>query len=307
VYLFVSFSLYWQTFSTLPLRWSIPTAVTLSGVMVWLQLLYSDSSLLEEPTAALSGLFSIVFGTIMAIWIGGIIDQSRERGALIAELESTRAELATVSHDAGALAERERLAHEIHDTLAQGFTSIVMLSQAADAIVDTDPGAARRHLQSIERTARDNLAEARELVEGRGPAALSAGSLVDALHRLTDRLAGDLDIDAATAVEGTVTELAPAVEVALLRTAQEALANVRRHAAARTVRVVLTFDGPRNDDAPHDAAVTLEVRDDGRGFDPATVDRGFGLSGMQSRLAQAGGNVQVLSETGRGTTVRVTL
>ena len=104
VYLFVAFCLYWQTFATLPLRWAIPTAVTLSGLMVWLQLLYTGKSLAEEPTAAMSGAISIVFGSIMAIWISGIIDQSRDRAVLIAELESTRVELATVSHDAGALA-----------------------------------------------------------------------------------------------------------------------------------------------------------------------------------------------------------
>ena len=192
-----------------------------------------------------------------------------------------------------------------------------MLAQAAEAIAEADPAAARRHLQSIERTARDNLAEARHLVEGWGPAALSSGSLVDALHRLTDRLAGDLGIDATTVVEGEMTELAPAAEVALLRTAQEALANVRKHAGATHVRVVLRVertdahlhgedDAEADDDRP-EVIVTLEVRDDGRGFDPLTVDRGFGLSGIQSRLEQAGGNVQVLSEAGRGTTVRVTL
>lgn len=311
VYFFVSFTLYWRTFSVLPLRWAIPTAATLSALIVVLQVMHTGKSLLEQPTAALSGGFSIVFGTIMAIWISGIIDQSRERGSLIAELESTRAELAAVSHGAGALAERERLAHEIHDTLAQGFTSIVMLSQAADAIVDTDPGTARRHLQSIERTARDNLAEARHLVEGRGPAALSSGSLVDALHRLTGRLAGEMGIDAATVIEGEVTVLTPAAEVALLRAAQEALANVRKHAGATRVQVVLRFDAANvgeGGDAPEpEVVVTLEVRDDGRGFDTDTVDRGYGLTGMQSRLEQAGGNAQVMSETGQGTTVRVTL
>src|SRR5262249_40044880 len=151
---------------------------------------------------------------------------SRARADLIAELEAARAELSQVEHEAGAAAERERLANEIHDTLAQGFASIVMLSQAAANSIDDEGSAAQRYLQSIERTARENLAEARHLVEGMQPAALEGVSLVDALERLTERLGGDLGIDAHIEVLGAVRPLPSATEVALLRAAQEAVANV---------------------------------------------------------------------------------
>jgi signal transduction histidine kinase len=303
VYFFVLFVLYWQTFSLLDLKVAIPSAVVLAAGTVALQLRWSspDRSITADPGILISGALSIAFGIFMAVWIGGIIDQSRQRGELIAELEATRAELAEVNHEAGVLAERERLAHEIHDTLAQGFTSIVMLAQAAERTSYDDPETARAQVRSIERTARDNLAEARNLVEGMGPAPLATDSLPDALRRLTDRLAGELGITATTEIQGVPHPLPSAVEVAILRAAQEALANVRKHARPRTVALTLCFG---------DEATVLHVTDDGDGFDvdARTADQeGFGLRGMRSRLEHVGGAVDVRSAVGHGTTVTVTL
>ncbi|MCP9971452.1 sensor histidine kinase [Actinomadura madurae] len=120
--------------------------------------------------------------------------QNRERLRLIEELDRTRGELAEVSREAGVLAERERLARDIHDTIAQGFASIVMLLQAAEA--DAGPN---RHLELAVRTARENLAETRGLVAALAPPALDGGSLVEALRRMAD----DFDLPADLVVEGS--------------------------------------------------------------------------------------------------------
>jgi signal transduction histidine kinase len=240
---------------------------------------------------------SLAVSMLLGTWIDRIITESRQRAAVIEELERTRAELAAVSHDAGVLAERERLAREIHDTLAQGFTSVLMLLEVAESDMDTDPAAARRRLDVAARTVRQNLAEARSLVAALTPVDLQAAPLPEAVGRLVDRFRGEAALSARLAVEGTPRLLPPAADVVLLRTAQEALANVRKHAGPCRVAVRLRYaaDG-----------VEIEVADDGAGFvQDGTPSRGYGLAGMRRRVEEAGGVLQVDSRPGAGTTVRV--
>jgi signal transduction histidine kinase len=240
--------------------------------------------------AALGTAFSIGFGT----WIIRIIDQSAERAELIAQLERTRTELAEANREAGILAERDRLASEIHDTIAQGFTSIVMLVQAAEAVIGDDTDRVRRQLDLIARTARENLAEARALVAGLAPAALGTASLADTLARLADRASEESGVRAAFETRGVPRPLGTGTEVVLLRVCQEALANVRRHAGASSARVVLSYC---------ENEVRLEVSDDGTGFDPELPTDGYGLRGMRARISEIGGELTVRSVPGKGTTV----
>lgn len=239
----------------------------------------------NAPVFVASTAFALFFG----IWIDRVIVQSTGRAALIAELEASRAEVARLSHEAGVAAERARLAGEIHDTLAQGFTSIITLLQAVD------PGLADERLALAVRTARENLAESRSLVAALAPAALSSGSLLDAVRRQTVRFTEETAVPATCRVSGEVRPLPTAVEVVLLRAAQEALANVRRHAAAGQVSVLLAYGAD---------SVRLVVRDDGRGFDPAAV-HGFGLPGMRARAEQVNGRLSVHSVPGAGALVEV--
>ncbi|MCR6484226.1 sensor histidine kinase [Amycolatopsis sp. OK19-0408] len=227
----------------------------------------------------------IVFGILSGKFILHVIEESRARAELITQLEASQAEVARLSREAGTAAERERLAREIHDTLAQGFTSIVTLAQAIESEVDTDPAAARRHAELAARTARDNLTEARAMVAALAPADLTSGSLVDAVRRQADRLADETGLAVRYEVDDALPALAMAGEVVLLRGAQEALNNIRRHAAASSVSVRLSVV---------DDAVRLFVRDDGGGFDPDSVS-GFGLRGMRSRAEQVGGRLSVRS------------
>lgn len=237
---------------------------------------------------------TLLFAIGLGLWFHLAMRRAEEHARLLDELRAAQAELARTNHEAGVVAERERLAREIHDTLAQGFTSVVMQAQAATAALDHgDDGGVRERLHVVEETARENLAEARALVAAFAPVALQDASLPQALGRLTERYA--LETNEVVSFEASgVGPLPPATEVVLLRAAQEALSNVRRHARAMIVGVRL---------AQADGAVTLTVTDDGRGFGP-DVDDGFGLAGMRDRVRSVGGTLSVSSTPGSGTTLR---
>jgi signal transduction histidine kinase len=247
-------------------------------------------------------LVGLALSLAMGLWVTRVLEQSAERADLIRELESTRAELAAAHHEQGVAAERERWAREVHDTLAQGYTSIVVLAQTVADQLERDPAAAVERIALIEEVARENLAEARAMVAAFAPVALDSSTLLEALQRLTERFARETGIatrlDAAALGEG-VTGLSRAEEIVLLRGAQEALANVRRHASATTVVLRMSRIG-----AGESGSVSVHVEDDGMGFDPA-VAGGHGLDGLRSRVAEVGGEVDVVSAPGSGT--RVTL
>ncbi|MBO2453016.1 sensor histidine kinase [Actinomadura barringtoniae] len=234
---------------------------------------------------ALAMVIVIASAALLGTFIGRLGVQNRERARLIEELDRTRDELAEVSREAGALSERERLAGDIHDTLAQGFTSIGMLLEAARPATG-----ANHHLDLAARVAQDNLAETRALIAALAPPVLAGVSLEEALGRL----AKGFDLPAELTVHGEARPMETAAEVVVLRVAQEGLANVRKHAQATSVRLTLTYEAE---------SVGLTLTDDGCGFDPARATDGYGLNGMRNRVAQIGGTVGVDSAAGAGTTV----
>ena len=243
------------------------------------------------PIAAIGTAFAVLIG----VWIIRVVSQNAERAELIASLEASQAEVARLSHETGVAAERERLAGEIHDTLAQGFTSIVTLVQATESELGRSEAQVRRHLDLMLRTARENLAESRALVAALAPASLTESSLTDALSRQAARLAEE-GVPTTFDVMGARRPLPTGIDVVLLRTLQESLSNIRKHARASTVEVVLSYQ---------DTAVVLLVTDNGVGFDVSSVTDGFGLRGMRSRVDQVGGTLSVTSEPGVGTTVEL--
>ena len=210
------------------------------------------------------------------------------------------ARLYAASHDLGMAEERNRLAREIHDTLAQSLLTLTFQLRAARGLVASDPQRAEAELLGAEANARTALEEARRSVWNLGPAALETGSLIEALQGETDpRRAG---IPCRLVVSGATRPLAADAQLALLRVAQEAIANARKHAGCSQVEVRLEFREP---------GVALMVADDGAGFDPAILDRGptptggFGLSSMADRLRRLGGQLEITSapEAGSGTTI----
>ncbi|WKX14219.1 sensor histidine kinase [Streptomyces sp. NL15-2K] len=244
-------------------------------------------------------LLSVALSVPLGVWIKRVVRQSKERGLLIAELERSRERVARLSHEAGISAERERLAREIHDTLAQGLTSIISLVQAAESEVRDAPDLAERHLTLAGRMAKDALAEARDFVAALTPSALRGGSLTGAVRRHAEGLIAETGLEVRCSVTGEEKALPMAVRVVLLRAVQEAVANVRKHARrARTVDVIVDF-GP--------GGVRLLIRDDGEGFTPGGSQEGYGLRGMRARVEEIGGTVSVTSAPGRGTAVEVSV
>jgi signal transduction histidine kinase len=285
-----------QCFWAVPFRWAVGAIVVLSLTPLGVALVTGHSSRGELDTLAVAAALTAAFSVAFGLWVYRIINQSDDRASLISELGQTRAELAQANRRAGVLAERQRLSGEIHDTVAQGFTSIIMLLQAADADVGREPAAAREHLALALQTARENLAEARALVAALAPAGLEPGALDGALRRLTAAVPGHLGPPASFEVTGQAVPLPRPAEVMLLRVGQEALANVRQHAQARHVQVRLRYGAGQ---------VGLEVTDDGAGFDPGQPGGGYGLPGMRARAGEAGGRLEVRSSPGSGTTVSV--
>jgi signal transduction histidine kinase len=230
-----------------------------------------------------------------------IIDELAEANekleATLAENAGLHAQLLAQAREAGVLDERQRMAGEIHDTLAQGLTGIITQLQAADQLRNR-PDEARRHLDAAARLARESLAEARRSVQALRPQPLEDARLPDALGDVVGRWSTVTGVTAEVATTGTARPLHPDIEVALLRTAQEALANVAKHADAQRVRLTLSY---------MEDLVTLDVRDDGVGFDPgqprADGDGGFGLTAMRRRLDRVAGALEIESEPGGGTAV----
>lgn len=216
--------------------------------------------------------------------------------ATLTENEGLQAQLVAQAREAGVAEERQRLAREIHDTLAQGLIGIITQLEAAGQ-THRDLDVLQRRLDAAARLARDSLTEARRSVHALGPGALEHGRLVDALSEIVDDWSQLTGIPAQLATDDAAGRLPTTVEVALVRVTQEALANVAKHADAARVGVTLTSMGD---------GVVLDVRDDGRGFDRAiqASDRdGFGLDSMRQRVAAVGGSLAVESETGIGTAI----
>lgn len=235
-------------------------------------------------------------GVGLGLWVHRFVGRSNERQEqLTAELAVTQEELAAAYQQQGAAEERERLAREIHDTLAQGFASIVVLAEAARAATVTDPVRCAAQLTSIEQTARENLAEARVLVGSAPESGVAPGSLATTLRRTLDRFVQDTGLTVTAELPDM--NLDQRTRVALLRCTQESLANVRKHSGASTVGVVLTELA---------GGVELEITDDGCGF-VVEESHGFGLDGMRRRLAELDGELAVTSSLGDGTRVLASL
>ncbi|MEU7059912.1 sensor histidine kinase [Streptomyces sp. NPDC046197] len=236
-------------------------------------------------------------------------DRARVQADTIAELGRTNAalqqaldenaalhaQLLVQAREAGVADERRRLAAEIHDTIAQGLTGIIAQLQV---VANTpDPDLAREHVGRAMDLARHSLGEARRSVHNLAPVALADDGLPEALRKTVGEWCERTGVRAEFTVTGTTEQLHDEVSATLLRIVQEALSNASRHAAATRVGVTLSFMGDE---------VVLDIRDDGRGFDPLAVPQrtrtgGFGLDGMRARAERIAGSLTVESEAGLGT------
>jgi signal transduction histidine kinase len=244
---------------------------------------------------------AIGVGTVAGEKLAELSEQRRQAvGQLEAALEENaglHAQLLTQAREAGVLDERHRMAREIHDTIAQGLTGIVTQLEAAEQAKGR-PDDRQRHLDNAARLARESLSEARRSVEASRPEPLETARLPDALAAVARQWSALHGVPAEVTTTGDPLPLHPEIELTLLRAAQEALANVARHAHATRAGLTLSYMGD---------VVTLDVRDDGVGF--AVADgrggrgAGFGLTAMRQRVARVAGTLIVESEPGAGTAI----
>ncbi|QUX27634.1 sensor histidine kinase [Nocardiopsis akebiae] len=294
-----------------------------------------------EPTLDSVLLYLVFTATIVVVvsvfsHFGEItVERSTERERMVERLRGTireneglHAQLLVQAREAGVHDERQRMAREIHDTLAQGLAGVIAQLQAAERSreADKDPSVWRARVSNATRLARESLAEARRSVHALGPAPLEEATLSGALAEVTSEWSALHGVHAEFTVTGTARPLHTEAAAALLRAGQEALANVAKHAGARRVGVTLSYMEDR---------VTLDVRDDGKGFDPVVLGRkgsggadgaggpggtggaggaaagavplvadgGFGLTSMRQRLARVAGILEIETEPGAGTAV----
>lgn len=263
----------------------IPSGLTLGGAM--------------GPAVSAAVTLAMYYAVLMLTRL------NREREEAVRELIATRNELAASQHAQGASAERQRLAHEIHDTVAQGLSSIQMLLHVAEAdLRDGNPDKAIERMDTARTTASESLAEARAMIAALQPAALAETSLTGALERMVEPFAQAGGLDISVEVDGEGHQLPMKTEATLLRIAQGAVGNVAKHSGATRCRVTVTY-------APGE--VRLDVVDNGRGFDPEEVESQpaglghVGLEAMRSRAAEQGGELIIESQPGGPTAVTVAL
>jgi signal transduction histidine kinase len=300
-FLMLAFGFYGLTFGVLPLRWAIPLVATLSFALAWRFIGFSGGFNQGGLAIIFSFVISGAFAVMLGLYISRIIDTTREKQHVIEELEATRGELAQAERQAGILEERQRLAGEIHDTLAQDFTSVVLHLEAAEQALGVDPTAARQHLDQARAAARQGLSEARSFVWALRPDVVRHEPLAQALRRVAGRWSEECGVPAHLELSGEPRALPAPIEATLLRAAQETLVNVRKHARAAQVNLTLTY---------MEDEVILDVQDDGAGFQPdgglppdSSQAGGYGLVSLRERAAQLGGSLQVESAPGEGTTV----
>lgn len=284
-------------FVALPVAWSIFLTILIAfptGRM------YDTHGQMPDAT---SEVISVLFLRVPVMVMFGIVvrtaaAQNEERRRLLETL-------AAAERRAGILEERQRLAREIHDTLAQGFAAIVMHLEQAD-VASSDgmsapaaKDAVRPHLDFARSIARENLEEARRMLTALRPEVLDEeGGLAAAIERVCAEWSKRNEVPCVVHVTGDVMQLHSEVEVLFLRTTQELLANVRKHARAGHVTVTLSYMSD---------VVALDVRDNGVGFAESSAAGGFGLRGLRERTQQFGGAVDIDSAPGEGATVSVTI
>ena len=301
-FIWLAFLLWLLAGHLLPLPWGL----VFSGIVLVIVVL---APVLHHGATSYANVFGPLIGGVFAFGISRgylqLLRDAAERERLVAsltqaqnEMSALQDELALAQRHSGAIAERTRISRDIHDTIAQALSSIRLLAHAGAG--EPPDERTTRTLAQVEVLARDSLADVRRIVAALAPAELEEDALAAALHRMLDRLHDESGLRVELHVDDSLPTLPTEVEVALLRTAQSALANVRRHAGASRVALSLSDAGD---------TVRLDITDDGAGFDLAAWERtpdaasSFGLRFMRSRLRELGGGLDIESAPGEGTAI----
>ena len=305
-FVWLAFLLWLLAGHLLPLKWGLLFSGFVLAVVI-------VAPILHHGTTNYANIFGPLIGGIFAFGISRgylqLLRDATERERLVASLTRAQAEtaelqdeLALAQRHSGAIAERARISRDIHDTIAQALSSIRLLAHAGAGRTE-DPDAART-LEQVETLAGDSLADVRRIVAALAPAELEDDALASALQRMLDRIRDENGLQGELHVDDSMPILPTEVEVALLRTAQSALANVRLH--ARASRVVMSL-------IDADDTVRLDILDDGTGFDQpaweqdADAGSSYGLRFMRARLRELGGGLDIESTPGEGTALSIHL
>lgn len=306
-FVWIAFPLWLLAGFILPLGWAVALSAMILTLVVVAPVVHTGSTSYADVIGPLVG---SVFAFGIARGYLDLVRDGRERRRLIASLlvaqeETARLqdELARTQRETGAGLERTRVSRDIHDTVAQSLSSIGMLARSAQAARSTQQS---ESLAQIEQLAREGLVDVRRIVNAMTPAELEGSALGDALRRMLERMHEETGIRTDLSIDDSVPSLPMSAEVALLRTAQSALANVRSHANAEHVVVSMADVGD---------AVRLDVVDDGVGFDATRWkvkrarrnDGGYGLHAMRARLRELGGDLDVESSPGEGAALSASL
>ncbi|TCO62577.1 sensor histidine kinase [Actinocrispum wychmicini] len=288
-------------FAIFPARWVV-LAVTANSIGTFVAQGRSGS--------ALSVSVALGLPVLIACWYAGVESERRRKAiaqliemnkrltAALAENAGLHTQLMVQAREAGILDERQRMAREIHDTLAQELAAMIRQLQAADRVRD-QPQQWEHHMDQVQMLARRSLSEARRSVQALRPAPLEQSRLPDAIADMATAWSRTSGVPLTVDTTGTSVPLITGIEVALFRVAQEALANVANHARASRVGITLSY---------LDDVVLLDIRDDGVGFDAPessvpTEDSGYGLGTMRQRLLGVGGTLEIESGPGEGTAI----
>jgi signal transduction histidine kinase len=300
-----------QAYELLPPVWGFLSVLATSAIVNLVPF-----GIPTDPGWAVFVFTVIALQTFLIGWFGYIgyrfNEQAEQKRRAVAELEAALAEnaglhaqLVAQAREAGIHDERQRMAREIHDTLAQGLTGIITQLQAADRVRE-QPEAWQHHMDQVKALARDSLAAARRSVAALGPPELEDSRLPDAIADLATRWTTTSAVPVQVQTVGDPRPILPEMEITLFRVAQEALANVAKHARADSVAITLSY---------LDDLVMLDVRDDGVGFAvDAVAERGaaadgsgFGLRGIRQRLDRVEGTLEIESRPGEGTVVNASV
>ena len=299
MFMLLLFTLYPHVFMFSRLRWAIAGAFVISLMSgVHMDLFNGESGfvILIWMTLATGG------AGLLGYFIYDIIQQSSERRNLITQLEETQANLVQAERQAGILEERGRLASEIHDTLAQGFVSIVMHLEAVDNAFSTEKATlsptASKHLGQAKQVARDNISEARRFVWDLRPDILDGDSFDHVMRDIVRKWSSMYTIPNTVTITGDSYSLDDEQEVVLLRITQEALTNIHKHAKATAISLTLSYTA---------STTLLDIWDNGVGFNADGDSQGYGLISMRKRAESIGGELTIESEVGEGTTLAVQL
>ena len=291
-FVWLAFPLFFLYLFLLPLPVGVSAVVVVTTIAIGA--LTRDGAL--EVGEVIGPIVGAVVATISALSYRGLSEEHERIHTLLTELEATRDKLAEAERERGALDERRRVARDVHDTIAQGLSSIILLARAAE--LTPDDGSNR--MGQIEGIAQANLNDARRIVSALSPAELDSDPpLPDAVEGVVSGVSDASDVNVWFVCVGEHSRLPLDQEIAFLRVTQGALADVANHSSAQRCEVVLTYE--------HDATTLVIADDDDVGFDSASTARdpesGFGIAVMESRVAAIGGSLDIDTTPGNGTTV----